>query len=135
MRGQKLYRTPTALHFAVVLSMSAVALAPRLPTVETAAIFSALALFGLTNAVRACVGIAGPGPDRPAAHWSDFWTYGVAPAAIYVGLCAASAAIGTGAEWAQYLVAAFLLALLLLGIRNAWDLVTWIAPRSKGHAG
>jgi hypothetical protein len=133
--GQKLYMTPTALQFGMVLAVSAVALAPGLPTAATAAIFGVIGLIGLANAVRACVGIADPGSGGPASHWSDLWTYGVAPAAIYLGLCATTAAIWTGAAWAAYAVAALVLALLLLGIRNAWDLVTWIAPRTKGDAG
>ena len=61
--------------------------------------------------------------------------YGAAPAAIYFGLCAASAALATRAEGATYAVAALTLTLLLVGIRNAWDLVTWIAPMRKGDPG
>jgi hypothetical protein len=62
---------------------------------------------------------------------ADVWMYGVVPAAIYLGLCAASVAIGARAEWAPRGLAALLLILLLVGIRNAWDLVTWIAPMRK----
>ena len=38
-----------------------------------------------------------------------------------------------GLGWAPYAVAANTLALLLIGVRNAWDLVTWLAP--SGSAG
>jgi hypothetical protein len=131
LRGASLYMTPTAVHFAAVLCMSAVALAPGLPTSATAAIFGLIGLVGLANAMRACVGITTYRPAAEPPHWSDFWMYGAVPAAIYLGLCAASLAIGARAEWAPHGLAALLLMLLLVGIRNAWDLVTWIAPMRK----
>ena len=131
LRGASLYMTPTAVHFAAVLCMSAVALAPGLPTSATAAIFGLIGLVGLANAVRACIGITTYRPAAEPPHWSDFWMYGAVPAAIYLGLCAASLAIGARAEWAPHGLAALLLMLLLVGIRNAWDLVTWIAPMRK----
>ena len=131
LRGASLYMTPTAVHFAAVLCVSAVALAPGLPTSATAAIFGLIGLVGLANAMRACVGITTYRPAAEPPHWSDFWMYGAVPAAIYLGLCAASVAIGARAEWAPHGLAALLLMLLLVGIRNAWDLVTWIAPMRK----
>ena len=130
-RGAKLYMTPTALHFAAVLSVSAVALAPALPIGATAAIFALIGLLGAANAVRASVGIATPRPETPAAHWSDFWMYGIVPAAIYLALCGVAGALAMRAEWAVDALAALLLSLLLVGIRNAWDLVTWIAPKAN----
>ena len=128
-RGQALYMTPTALHFAIVLTTGAATMAPGLSRLETAALLGLIALVGLANAARALVGIAQPADTPAAAHWSDIWTYGVAPVAIYLGLCGSAAAVGFGAAWATYAVAGSVLALLLLAIRNAWDLVTWIAPR------
>ena len=46
---------------------------------------------------------------------------------LYLGLCAAALALCWRASWAAEAIAALLLILLLLSIRNAWDLVTWIA--------
>ena len=36
---------------------------------------------------------------------------------------------------AAYVIAGVQLTLLLFGIRNAWDLVTWMASRGAGEAG
>ena len=131
--GQKLYLTPTVLQFAMVLVVSAVALAPGLSAAATAAVLAAIGLFGLANEVRTSAGIADPGSGGPPSHWTDVWAYGVFPAAIYLLLCAVSIVIWTAAAaWAGDAVAALALALLLSGIRNAWDLVTWIAPQTKG---
>jgi hypothetical protein len=43
-------------------------------------------------------------------------------------------AVGIRADWASMVLAAVVLGFLLLGIRNAWDLVTWIAPRTQALA-
>jgi hypothetical protein len=127
-RGQALYMTPTALQFAVVMTFSAVAMAPRMPPVATVTIFGLVALAGLANAVRTSIGIGSPRPGREPPHWSDFWMYGVTPGVVYIALCGACVAVWMRAEWAAYALAGLLLILLLVGIRNAWDLITAIVP-------
>jgi len=129
LRGASLYMTPTALHFGVVLSTSAVTLAPGLPLSVIVVLLGVIALAGLGYSVRSCIGIANPRQGAEPPHWSDFWTYGASPAAIYVGLCVAIVALWVRAEWGPYAIAGLLLVLLLVGIRNAWDLITWIAPK------
>jgi hypothetical protein len=128
LHGARVYLSPTALHFAVVLSMSAVAMAPGLPIIVTTAIMGLIALVGLAYALRSCVAIA----RGAASHWSDFWMYGASPAAIYLGLVGAAVALGGRFWWSVDALAALLLALLLVAIRNAWDLITWMAPRRPG---
>jgi hypothetical protein len=129
LRGAALYMTPTAVHFGSVLFMSAIALAPGLPVEASAAIVLLVAAVGLANAVRAAVGIRAP-QRGVEAHWSDFWMYGVVPTAIYVALAAAALAAAAHLQAAPHALAGAILALLLAAIRNAWDLVTWIAPRA-----
>jgi hypothetical protein len=123
-----IYMTPIAVHFAFVLSISAITQVPRLSPPQTAVLIGGFALLGLSAAVRSCLGITETrkGPNPP--HWSDFWGYGAAPAAIYVLALGLAAAIAARAEWAVQALAALLLILLLLAIRNAWDLITWMAP-------
>ena len=70
-----------AVHFAVVLAVSAVALAPGLAP-AVGAVLAIGALVGLGNAIRTA-SASRPGQttgNKP--HWSDFWFYGVAPAVI-----------------------------------------------------
>lgn len=130
-RGQALYMTPTGLNFASVLAVCAVTLAPGLSPMVMAAALGAVALFGLGNGVRSSIGIARPQNPTDRPHWSDFWCYGAAPVVIYLGLGAAAIGVANRASWAVYALAGTLLFQLLLGIRNAWDLVTYIAPRAN----
>jgi hypothetical protein len=129
LRASGVYMTPLAVHFAVVMAVSAISLAPGLDARKTALVLAIGALVGLGNAVRTCLGI--PALARSSStppHWSDFWFYGVAPAVIYVALGVIAIAAAAGSGWAVEATAALLLVLLLVGIRNAWDLVTWMAP-------
>jgi hypothetical protein len=51
---------------------------------------------------------------------------------IYLALGGAAIALGARVDWAVHATAALLLTLLLCAIRNAWDLVTSMAPQGKG---
>lgn len=62
-------------------------------------------------------------------HWTDIWYYGVAPLALYAALACVARAFRNGADWAPYGVAAVIVGLLLISVRDEYDLVTWLAPR------
>jgi hypothetical protein len=132
LHAASLYLTPTVAHFAVVLVTSAVALAPDLPARLRGAVFGFILLIGLFYAARACLGIARPRLGVGSAHGSDLWCYGAAPAVIYAGLVTVvGLTFWLRAAWAPTAMAGLLLALLLISIRNAWDLITWIAPTRR----
>jgi hypothetical protein len=128
-RGASIYLTPTVVHFSMVLSVAATAVAPRLPPAASLTVIGLAALAGLANSVRAAVRMRLWGEGPP--HWSDFWLYGFAPTALYLTLGGADVALDLRVPWSADVLAGVLLALLLLGIRNAWDLVTWISPRRE----
>jgi hypothetical protein len=65
-------------------------------------------------------------------HWSDLWFYGLIPSALYALLGLVALGVGAGLAGAEYGVALIITALLLIAIRNEWDLITWIAPRHDG---
>ena len=128
MRAAALYTTPIVFHFAVVLVVSALSAVPRLPNWAAGLVIAAGALAGMAYAaVIAPQMRKGIAPEAP--HWSDFWCYGVAPGGIYLGLGLSAATAWFAPAAAAYGVGLALLALLLISIRNAWDLVTWLAPR------
>jgi hypothetical protein len=131
-RGAKVYMTPTVFHFAVVVVISGMALTPELPEHAVALVVGVPALAGLAYAgvIGVRIGRGAVVPDEEP-HWSDVWYYGVAPAATYVALVATAVGVWTAVSWATYAVGWALMVLLLIGIRNAWDLVTYLAPRVK----
>lgn len=129
LRGASMYMTPTVVSFSVVLLVSAMTGIPHLSTGAVAAFLGAIAAAGMVYS-----GVAAWRLTRAAAapHWSDYWCYGYAPLAIYVALAGAAASAALGASWSAQAVAAVLMSTLLLAIRNAWDLVTWLAPANRG---
>ena len=128
-RGTQTYLTPTVFHFAMVVIVSALATAPELPARFIGLALGACALAGLLYSVWICVRLSQN--KLEGQHWSDFWYFGAAPVATYLGLGATAAAVWAAPPAVPYGTAFLLLVLMLVGIRNAWDLVTWLAPRTK----
>ena len=127
LRGTMLYMTPIVFHFAMIVVMSAVAMVPHLAREGAGGATSAWAFVGLVHgAVILTMFRLVRSPGQP--HWSDIWFYAVAPTVIYAAMAGASWTVWSGNPWAQAAIAAILVSLLMLCVRNAWDLVTWLAP-------
>ena len=126
LAGSRLYMGPIVLGVSFVLALSAAALVPRMDQRSFAAITGIVAVWGMIRGLVSIAGIQG----RHDVHWTDLWYYGVIPSAIYAALGAVAVAFWNGWRCAEPGVAAVITALLLLAIRNEWDLITWIAPRS-----
>jgi len=127
--GSKLYMGPVVLQVSFVLVLSAAALTPDITPRAMAAVSAAVALWGLVRGVQSIIGISAlKGEDAP--HWTDVWFYGFMPTMLSLLLVAVAAGYWRGAEWAVNAMAVAITGVLLLAIRNEWDLVTWLAPRS-----
>ena len=124
MRGASRYMTPTLVQFAVVLVISAISLAPLDAGLQRGAL-ALLALAALIFTLADTLRMFLAGGDG-VVHWSDPWCYAVAPAISYVLV-----GVAAMAGWALGL-GALALVILMCGIRNAWDLITWLAPRGPG---
>ncbi|HEV7689255.1 MAG TPA: hypothetical protein VGO52_00450 [Hyphomonadaceae bacterium] len=127
IRGMRVYMTPNVFHFAVVLTLCALACSPQIKPPVLAGAMAAAALIGIVYVGQRALGLARPGM---AVHWSDYLYYGAAPLIGYVALGFDAWAIGSAAPYADTLAAGLMLGFLLLGIRNAWDLVSYMAPRA-----
>ena len=128
-RGQRLFMTPTVMQFAIILLIAGMALAPKLTPQAHRFAIGAVAACGLIyTAPSAWLMVREP---NAATHWTDLWFYGVLPLAVYTVLLTVAADGLLPLGLACNLMALGLLALLMLSIRNAWDLVTWIAPRRE----
>ena len=132
-RGDKFYMSPIVFHLCVIVVLSAMALAPVLT----------VSAFGLACGVAAVVGVAYGAyvfqgifsvRGEVAPHWSDKYCYAVGPTLSYVALGIIAFGFLRSREWAAGGVGAVLVVLLLLGIRNAWDLVTYLAPKKGDSA-
>ena len=123
-RGVILFTTPTVFHLASVLAISALALAPDGERSRAVLMFAWAALSVIYTAWLAVQLYRIENPS----HWTDFWWYGTAPVVLYLALAGATVSVYAHVGHAAYFVA-LCLTVLLVTIRNAWDLVTWLAPR------
>ena len=128
LAGAKLYMGPIVLGVSFALVLSAAALTPGIDRSSFAAVAAIVAAWGLVRGLMSTVGIRKLGKD---VHWTDLWFYGVLPSALYLALGFDALAFAWAWSGAHYGLAVVTTALLLLAIRNEWDLITWIAPRAE----
>jgi hypothetical protein len=111
--------------------LSAAALVPHVSAGQFALVCTSCALWGLVRGLMTVRGIGGLcGDDTP--HWTDVWFYGVIPSLLYGSLGIVAWAFWSGQGWAHDGLAAAIMLLLLVSIRNEWDLVIWLAPKPDG---
>ena len=128
LAGAQLYMGPIVLGVSFVLVLSAAALMPGMTRLRFAAGAGVVALWGLVRGIASIIGIA---RLKDEVHWTDVWFYGVLPSLLYLVLAAVALAFWKRWSWAEHGVAVVITLELLLAIRNEWDLITWIAPRSE----
>jgi hypothetical protein len=132
--GLGAYNTPTVVHFAAALVACATLSAPWLALVPVALL---LGLGGLGGAVYVAV------VARRLARWEvyapvaeDWAFHAVLPLAAYAALVVAALLLPGSPTPALFVVGAALLLLVVVGIHNAWDLVTAMAvQRAEGRDG
>jgi hypothetical protein len=129
--GSRLYMGPIVLHMSLVLTLCGAALAPPITGPGMAAVAGAAALWGFIRGVYSFVGIRRLMHGKNPPHWTDQWFYGVATAILYALLGLVAWGFFVRAGWAVLGLGAVIVAILLLSVRNEWDLVTWIAPRAS----
>ena len=121
------FGTPTIVHFCIVLTIAALIAVPG-QTPFTLGTF--LVLLGIGGVVYSII------TARRAKRQSNYepvfedWLWHVGfPFAVYGVLLVTGASTFRFATGALYVVAAIALALLFIGIHNAWDSVVYIATR------
>lgn len=128
--GKHLYTSPIVWHLSVVLGLSAAAIAPPVTPILFGTGAGVLALIGIGFGLRSTTGIARnrlTGADTKF----DMWFYGILPTVTYIAMATSAVAMLLGSRWAEAAVASSLTALLMVSIHAEWDLVTFLAPRSK----
>ena len=124
-RGARLYITPIVFHFVIVVIVSAISAVPDLPAGAVGVMLAFCAFSGLAYTATTTMGMFSiKGQDEPDR--SDKLFYCVLPIIAYLGLAGATAAVWLAPGIAALAIGAMMLFLLLLGIRNAWDLATFL---------
>jgi len=140
LHGASIYMSPVVLHMALALSISALATAPAISAPLQAAIIGIAGLIGLIASGRVIYHLT-VSKTFQGAHWTDVWCYGVFAFVADLALTGSAFEVWMGAPGlAAREVAASVVAILVIAIRNAWDLVTWIsainnAPDAPGAQG
>lgn len=128
-RATRTFMSPVVVHFTSVLFLSGVALAPPKWPLLTASVI------GIAGAVGAAV--AASATVMSLSHHGrlvvpfDRFAYGVIPAIGQIGIVVAAGLIIDDSETALHVLAGSLLLLLLISIRNAWDLVLTIVREQE----
>lgn len=119
------FGTPTVVHFAAALTISAVMSAPWESLRAPALLMAVCGLAGLIY-----VGMAVRRARRQTEYqpvFEDWVFYLVLPMLSYAALSIAGVRMARGDAAMLYAIAGVALALLLIGIHNAWDTITHIA--------
>jgi len=129
--GLNAFATPTVVHLTGALVVAAIMSAPW-PSFT--ALSFALAVIGLAGVAYAAIVVVRT--LRQKAYepvWEDWLWYAALPGISYAAL-AITAFLRTNAASTLFVIGGAALALLLIGIHNAWDTVTHIVlTNSEGH--
>lgn len=120
------FNTPTIVHFCAVLLVAGILGAPWRAFAGLSVLLGLAGLGGVTYLLlivrRRMRGV--PGYQTPLKDW--LW-YLALPLAAYITLTGAAVALPAYPAAALYVTGGVMVALLFLGIHNAWDLVTYLA--------
>jgi hypothetical protein len=123
--GIAVFSTPTIVHFAGALFISAVFSAPWHSSTPAVVLLGLFGLYGLGRIVQARFRVrhfASYDPD-----FEDWVWYTVFPFLIYALISAGAFTLPSIPVVALFAIAAGAVALIFIGIRNAWDVVTFLA--------
>ena len=123
------YATPTIVHFCAALVVSATLSAPwrSLTSVAVAlGIYGGAALLYALSVTRRARRQSGYQPVT-----EDWLWHSVLPIAAYAALLVAAFVLRKSPEGALFVVGAAVLSLVLIGIHNSWDTVTYLAVTQR----
>ncbi|MBV8498238.1 MAG: hypothetical protein JO003_03180 [Candidatus Eremiobacteraeota bacterium] len=123
--GLAIFNTPTVLHFSVALLVSAILCAPWRSLVPPAVIVGVAGLYCVAYVLR----VAGLARRLTGyvADTEDWVWYAIIPMVAFCTMLGGAVALPFATTQALYAIAAASLLLVFIGIRNAWDVVTFLA--------
>jgi hypothetical protein len=122
--GLSAFGTPTVVHFAGALFLSATMSAPW-PSLGALSVL--LGVCGISGVVYGAIVIrrARSQTDYEPV-WEDWLWYAALPCSCHALLAGSAVALRTGSRAALFVIAGVALGLLAIGIHNAWDAITHI---------
>lgn len=118
------FATPTLVHFSLALFISALVSAPWPATIYPSVILGLTGVGGLIYALIAARRIRRQADYQPVLE--DWLWYALVPVVAYAVLIAMAIVLASTPTPALFGIAAITLALLFIGIHNAWDTVVYI---------
>ena len=117
------FSTPSVVHFAVVLFLSAIVSAPWSGLAPVEVLWGLLGLFGIAYSVIVARRLRAQTAYKPVCE--DWLFHALLPLAAYVALAVSACTAHSHTRLALFSVGAASLLLLFIGIHNAWDAVTY----------
>jgi len=129
-QGTRVFMSPVVIHFTSVFFLSAVCLVPSHGPVFFSVLIGATAVMGIVVSIVISVWVVRTDMTR---YVQDYFAYGLLPALAYLALLAAAVMIYRAQTYALEALAAGLLLLAIINIRNAWDLTLSMVRRHSGE--
>jgi hypothetical protein len=124
--GMRGFITPTAVHLGSVLVGSAILTVPTLTPMGLAVLLGAGGLVGVAYSIVVALRIWHMKLDR-----DDRVFYTVLPALAYAAMAIAAPLAHRAGTGALEILAVSLVTLLIIGMRNAWDMTSFMVTRGK----
>lgn len=118
------FATPTVVHLGGALVVSALMSAPWPSLLGPSIALGMCSLGGLGYATSVLHHARRQTTYKPV--WEDWLWYGLLPIGAYAALAVGALVLRTATLAAEFLIAGSALGLLLIGIHNAWDTVTYV---------
>jgi hypothetical protein len=129
-RGTRTFMSPVVIHFTSVFFLSAVCLVPSHGPAFFAVLIAGTAVLGVAVSIVISVWVV---RTEMTQYLPDYFAYGLLPVSAYLALMAASVMIYLGQPYALEVLASGLLLLLIVNVRNAWDLTLSMVRRHAGE--
>ncbi len=136
--GNATFSTPTVLHFGVALLVSAVLCAPWRSLLGTGTLLGLTGLWGVVYIIHVMCQARRLSVYSPDLE--DWIWYTILPLVAYGAIFAGAIVLFVVPEEALFALAGGVVLLTFIGIRNAWDIVTYIVlegvdkpPNSSGN--
>lgn len=125
------FSTPTVVHFGAALLLAAILLAPWRDLIHTSVLVGLVGAVGTVYAWRVILKTKRLDTTNYTPDVEDFAWYNVLPFVAYGAILLAALATPFLVAKALIALAAGTLLLVFIGIRNAWDVVTFIAVMDR----